>query len=280
MGNRAGTYAAQNQRDEAERLWRDVLQSDRHVLGDTHPDTLGTMAVLGQFLTRSPDKLDEAESLLLEALRGCRQALDRNHMATNLALAGLSVLYLRKKDFKKVGAYLCEAVDITRAQLGSDHGLTAQANHNAGVFLAFQQDHGKAKRYLREYLAWYMRTKADDYGRFYAEMWLAASLLGQKKHAEAEPLLISAYKGITAREKIAPGEHEADLRKAVEQILLLCTEAGRLANKTALDEIRADPRFQELELDLRFPANAFAPQDPARPIQTRGLPDRPGTAAR
>jgi hypothetical protein len=84
--------------------------------------------------------------------------------------------------------------------------------------------------------------------------------------AEAEPLLISAYNGMKAREQSTPPGHESDLRTVVKQITVLCKEAGHLQNKAALDEIRADPQFQALVLDIQFPAEPFAPisSDPER----------------
>jgi hypothetical protein len=39
----------------------------------------------------------------------------------------------------------------------------------------------------------------DDWQRFRAESLLGASLAGQKKYAEAEPLLLEGYQGMAAR---------------------------------------------------------------------------------
>jgi hypothetical protein len=130
----AAIYRKQSKRQEAERLWREVLEVQRRVLGDTHPDTLDTMVVLGEFLVEREGKFDEAEPLLLEALKGCRQALDRNHLATDGALAGLAALYALRKDVKKLGPVLLEALEITRLRYGPDHALTAGGNEAAGSF--------------------------------------------------------------------------------------------------------------------------------------------------
>jgi hypothetical protein len=44
----------------------------------------------------------------------------------------------------------------------------------------------------------------EDWQRFFAESLLGASLAGQKKYAEAEPLLLAGYQGMNARkDKIA-----------------------------------------------------------------------------
>jgi hypothetical protein len=84
-------------------------------------------------------------------------------------------------------------------------------------------------------------------------------MLGQKKYAEAEPLLLSAYRGMKARERNASPQQGLELRTTIERIMQLLHEAGQLQNKSALEEIRADPRFQDFFFDLQFPADPFAP---------------------
>jgi len=204
-------------------------------------------------------RLDEAEPLLLEALAGSRAALDRNHQVAQAALASLAAVYSGRGDMKKLGAVLMEALQVTQVRNGPDHPFTAFGNQSVGMFFLAQKDYAKAEAYLREHLAFCVKNHAEEWDRFASESVLGYCLIGQKKYAEAEQRLLSAYNGMKVREKSTPAGHEADLRKVVEQILLLCKDAGKLLNKATLDEIRADPRFQELERDVKFPANAFAP---------------------
>jgi hypothetical protein len=51
----------------------------------------------------------------------------------------------------------------------------------------------------REALEIERKRQPDDWRRFRAESLLGASLAGQKKYSEAEPLLIEGYQGILAR---------------------------------------------------------------------------------
>jgi eukaryotic-like serine/threonine-protein kinase len=51
----------------------------------------------------------------------------------------------------------------------------------------------------REALEFYQKKEPDDWQRFRAESLLGASLAGQKKYAEAEPLLLKGYQGMLAR---------------------------------------------------------------------------------
>jgi eukaryotic-like serine/threonine-protein kinase len=64
----------------------------------------------------------------------------------------------------------------------------------------------------REALDFYRRKQPDDWQRFRAESLLGASLAGQKKYTEAEPLLLEGYQGMVARkERIAvPDRYHVD----------------------------------------------------------------------
>ncbi len=63
---------------------------------------------------------------------------------------------------------------------------------------------------------------------------LGAVLLGQKKHAEAEPLLRKGYEGMKRREaKIAPQE-KIRLAEAAERLIALYETTGRSAEAEKL----------------------------------------------
>jgi len=51
----------------------------------------------------------------------------------------------------------------------------------------------------REAMDFYQRKQPDDWHRFWAGSLLGGSLAGQRKYAEAEPLLIEGYQGMLAR---------------------------------------------------------------------------------
>ena len=52
---------------------------------------------------------------------------------------------------------------------------------------------------LREALSSYEKINPDSWNFYAAQNMLGASLAGQKKFAEAEPLLINGYQGIAQR---------------------------------------------------------------------------------
>jgi Tetratricopeptide repeat len=243
---------------EAEKLWRDALKVQRRVLGRNHPDTLITMVQFGKH-NLFQGNYNEAERLLRDALDGCRETLDRNHETTDAALALLSALYQVKKEPMKAVALAIEAQEITRRIWGADHALTAAGNLSVGSLLLAQGDTTTAEPYLRESWQHYVKAEAQHRNRFNAESLLAGCLVRQKRYAEAEPLLISAFHGIKAHYKSDPSGTRGQMLLVVEQIAALCRETDRLRNQAAFIEIRADLDFQRILSDLRFPAEPFAP---------------------
>ena len=207
------------------------------------------MVLLGEFLLAA-NQHDEAERLLLEALRGCRKSLDHNHDTTEAVLEGLTALYIDRGDFKKAEPYCLEGLDTTRSRWGADHEMTAKAVYNAGMILFVQKHYARAEPYLRECLARCIRTNPDRLERFAAETWLGKCLRAQKKYTEAEARLLSACSGLKAlRESVSP-EPKGDLGRAMEELVRLYSTWGQTDKAEEWRRKRAD---------LDFPINPFAP---------------------
>ena len=62
--------------------------------------------------------------------------------------------------------------------------------------------------------------------RFHTMSQLGAALAGQKKYAEAEPLLIDGYDGMKAREAKIPAPAKKDLAAAAARIVTLLRGVG------------------------------------------------------
>ena len=126
-------------------------------------------------------RLDKAEALLLEALAGCRTALDRNHETTDAALAMLAAIYSTKGDLQKLGPVLIEAADITRLRYGPDHELTASGNLAAAKYFLLQKNYVRAESCLRERLAYFVKKSPTDWSRFVAESELGGCLIAAEE---------------------------------------------------------------------------------------------------
>jgi len=74
MNNLASVYASQGRNEEAEKLHVKTLEILRRVLGEEHPDTLGSMNNLASVYA-SQGRNEEAEKLLSEAVEIRRRVL-------------------------------------------------------------------------------------------------------------------------------------------------------------------------------------------------------------
>jgi tetratricopeptide (TPR) repeat protein len=243
---------------DATRLLTEVIESETKLGGRQHPETLRSLVKLG-LLYANENQWDQAESLLSEALAGCRTALDRNHEVTDAALAGLAQVYAQKRDMTQLGRVLIEAAQITRARLGPDAPLTAAANQCAGMVLLIQRDYAQAEPYLRDWWASWVKGGPDREQRYLTELQYAVSLLAQKKYAEALPRLLAAYKGLRPGREPTRDLDQAELGWLLEQLTQLRDGNGHPLGETALAMLHRDPGLEAIVLDLQFPGDPFAP---------------------
>jgi hypothetical protein len=67
----------------------------------------------------------------------------------------------------------------------------------------------------------------DDWQMFNAQSLLGGCLLGQKKVAEAEPLLLSGYEGMKQREDKIPAGGKPRLKEALQRLVQLYETTDR-----------------------------------------------------
>jgi non-specific serine/threonine protein kinase/serine/threonine-protein kinase len=227
---------AQKKYDRAERLLQDLLKMVIKKLGPDHPDTLVVKNNLAE-LYRDQEKYDRAEPLYQEVLQAQTDKLGADHPDTVMSKRNLAVLYFDIGKFDR-SLPLCEEVfQLRKKNLGPDHPLTLNAMAQLGQNYREAGRLTEAVRLLEEAdqrarqrgplpadLTWlplfglaetYDRAgnfaKAESHCREILKQaqtpvaleYLARSLLGQKKYAEAEPLL---RQSLEVREQKMPGD--------------------------------------------------------------------------
>lgn len=65
------------------------------------------------------------------------------------------------------------------------------------------------------------KTRPEGWERYYSQCLVGASLAGQKKYAEAEPMLLAGYAGMAARQTSIPRADRAGLEETGRWILRL-----------------------------------------------------------
>jgi eukaryotic-like serine/threonine-protein kinase len=85
----------------------------------------------------------------------------------------------------------------------------------------------EAESQAREYLALHENGLPDDWRTFNTRSLLGASLLGQKRYAEAEPLLLAGYEGLRHQQDTIPAIGKVGLKEAAQRLVQLYQETDR-----------------------------------------------------
>ena len=86
---------------------------------------------------------------------------------------------------------------------------------------------GIALAVLRDCLAGRQKQLPDSWLTFNTQSLLGGALLGQKKYAEAEPLLVKGYEGMKAREKNIPAQGIIRIAEALDRLIELYTALNK-----------------------------------------------------
>lgn len=78
----------------------------------------------------------------------------------------------------------------------------------------------------RRSLAIRERQAPDDWSTFNSRSLLGVSLLGQKRYAEAQPLLLAGYEGLKQRETTIPKSEKPRLQEALQRVVQLYEATG------------------------------------------------------
>jgi serine/threonine protein kinase len=232
--NLANVLARQGRFPEAESKQREALAIQRRGLRtDQHSNVAMSLFNLA-FLLQAQRKLGEAEPFARQSLSVRTSALGHDHPDTALSLALLAgVLYEQGR--------LGEAECFQREELAVWRKLPAKepapsptlANARIDAFsrltrtLLAEEKFAEAQSLAEEWLAIGQKDFTDDWQTFDARGILGASLAGQKKFAEAEPLLLAAYDGLKQREQSIPNENESRLRETAQRIVGLYEATAR-----------------------------------------------------
>jgi eukaryotic-like serine/threonine-protein kinase len=198
MNNLANLYQDQGRYAQAEKLQAEAVEVKRRVLGPEHRDTLISMQNLANTYV-AEGKYAQAEPLYTNALEIQQRVLGALHSDTLYTLSGLAVMYQRQGKYVLAERYATEVLTGRHQALGPEHPETVGSASDLALVYISQNKFVEAEPLTREAVTFYRKNQAEDWQRFCAESLLGASLAGQKKYAEAEPLLVEGYQGMLAR---------------------------------------------------------------------------------
>ena len=198
MFNLANVYASEGKYVQAEVLHGQALEIRRRVLGPEHPDTLLSINSLADAYAYE-GKHQQAEALVGQILQVERRALAPDSPLTLWALADLGEMYQRQGRYDLAENYAEQALAGRRRALSPESPDTMSSEADLALAYLSQGKFAESEPVARAALEVEKKVQPDDWPRFRAASLLGASLSGEKKYSEAEPLLIEGYEGMLAR---------------------------------------------------------------------------------
>jgi eukaryotic-like serine/threonine-protein kinase len=192
LSNEAGYRGDQ---DESERYLRASLDEYRRLPPGTYVEMATTLSNLGAVLIRKT-KYDEAEPFVREGLELRRRVLGDSHTGTAGALFRLSDLLYWQGKYDEAEKAARESIEVYKRALSApqDNVLFTNPLVELGSILDKVGRLREAEASLRQALEIRIRLLAKGnllIGR--AEAVLGECLTLQRRHAEAEPLLVDSY---------------------------------------------------------------------------------------
>jgi len=208
MTNLATYYTERGDYAKAEPLEAAAVAAYRRILGDSHPHTINAMNVLA-LLYRNRGDYAQAEALCKQALEGARRGPGEEHPIALATVSELAQTYEKEGRLADAASLFEKALDARRRVLGAAHPDTLESLVLLGSVRIKQQNYVGAESTLREALAACEKSEPDAWQCGNVRARLGASLADQKRFADAEPLLLAGYQGMTQHQDTmdAPDRH-------------------------------------------------------------------------
>mgnify|MGYP001441879792 CR=1 FL=1 len=219
LNNLASLYWSQGRLDQSVPMFEEALDSREASNGRQHLLTLVTVANLGVNY-KDAGRLSEAIPLLEEAYEASK-------VSPSLGWVGMQLLdaYQRAADparpesMARVTTLLQEVLVAIRATLPPDSPELAWRLGLLGKSLLEMKAWNAAEPLVREALTILENTRPDDWQTFYIKSVMGATLLGQNKLAQAEPLLLDGCEGMVLREASIPQQAGTRMTEAIERLV-------------------------------------------------------------
>ena len=211
---------------EAEPFLNKALETDRRLNGENHQGSLVLLVIqrLG-VLYRYQGRYTAAEPLARGAVAGFQKMFGLDHSYTVSALSALGVLLQDEGKDEEAETTLSKALELNRKNLTPGYSTTRSCLIALSRLRLKQGRNAEAEKLLREAIEITSGQGYPIWDRFDVQSLLGASLLGQGKFAEAEPLLIAGYEGL---KKLNPAiSVDANLPATGERIVRLYSAWGK-----------------------------------------------------
>ncbi len=248
LSNLAAAYWKDGKLDKSIPLFEQLLPKHIKILGVDHPDTV-LCAVNLAVNYRDAQRLQDATKLIDEWLPRSRAKLVVGHPLIQFTQRSAVSIYEASGQFARAAEVGAELLNVLRKQLPSDDPRLAGVLAQHGLTLLKADKPADAEPILRECLAIRTKKEPEAWTTFGTKSMLGGSLLGQKKYADAEPLLLEGYDGMKQREAKIPVPTKIRMTEALERLVQLYDDWGK---KEKADEWRK--KLEEAKAAAKPPA--------------------------
>ena len=177
-----GILNGEKKRPEAELALRNAAALARELSGDEQQENLAQVLYDLAWVLQIEDKLPEAETAARDALA----------IRKSLEAAG-----------------------------HPQHQGVADSLYELAVVLESEHESGQAEAAARECLAFFEKTIPNEWPTYNCRSTLGLILTSERKYAEAEPLLLSAYEGLSQTQGTFSTDLKARVRESLERLVQL-----------------------------------------------------------
>jgi eukaryotic-like serine/threonine-protein kinase len=264
MNSLAIVYEKQGKYAQAEALYSQTLEIQRRVLGPEHSDTLISMNGLAN-VYQWEGKYAQSEALHSQTVEISRRVLGPEHPYTLSFLSHFAWMYQRQGKYASAERYAKQALAGRRHAHPEQPDTMAESAADLALAYLSEGKFAESEPLAREAMEIDRKKRTDDWQGFRAESLLGASLAGQKKYAEAEPLLLEGYQGMLARKDRMEVPNRYHLDRAREWIVQLYQAWGK--REKAAEWRESEIHEGGLPLNAIFTA-ARIPYDESRAYDT------------
>jgi tetratricopeptide (TPR) repeat protein len=226
MDNLALLYRSEGKYALAEPLLIKVQDLFRRVRGEEHRDTLISTNNLA-LVYLEQGRYAQAEPLLTKVLEVFRRTEGEEHPDVLGAMSNLALLYRNEGKYELAEPLYLKALELQRRVLGPAYPRRLAVVNDLALLYVNQGRYAQAEALLHEALNSYQKSGNETWDRYNCQSLLGASLAGQKKYEEAEPLSVSGYEGMLQRETTIPAGSRFKLAHAGEWIVQLYKNWGK-----------------------------------------------------
>jgi tetratricopeptide (TPR) repeat protein len=219
-------YRRQGRLTQAVSLRQQCVELLESLRGKDHGTTLEVKFGLAAYYIEAGE-LDKGTTLHEEVLKLQETRLGPDHPHTLRSIAKLGAAWDLALEYGKAEALYRELLNRQRNLFGSDHPEVAAPLTLLGRNLIKQSRFGEAEPLLRSALA-ICEKGPEDWDFAHTRYLLGTALLGLQKYADAEPLLLKGYEGLTQyRPKSFEPSRDRFLLEAIDRIVQLYDAWGK-----------------------------------------------------